>query len=75
MYSNGKTTPQLFAVVDRNTREVRYTRGGSSTSAKLMVYPTEAKAKAAIKSAWTAQVFKETDVDIVMVYDCWKPKP
>lgn len=45
-----KKTKELWGVVDESG-EVLYTRGGSSTPQKLMVYGSAAKAKAAIRYA------------------------
>ena len=39
-----QVTSELWAIVD-DEGNVLYTRGGSSTKPKLMVYPSEAKAK------------------------------
>jgi len=42
------TSDEIWAVID-NYGNVMWTRGGSSTSPKIMCYATESKAKSAIK--------------------------
>lgn len=44
-----KTEKELWAVVDNRTREICWTLGGSSTPAKLMVYPNEKKAQMGLR--------------------------
>mgnify|MGYP003491128848 FL=1 len=47
-YNKNNTTEEIWAVIS-NDGFVMWTNGGSSTNPKLMVYPTESKAKSAIK--------------------------
>ena len=65
---DGKTTPELWAVIDINGN-VLYSRGGSSTTPRLMVYPTEKNAMGAIKNPWIQQILPSVDdFRIVRVY-------
>lgn len=65
---NKKTSKEIWAVVD-SAGEVCYSRGGSSTEQKLMVYPTEIKAKAALRNIWTQQILKADDVKVKKIYE------
>ena len=46
-YNRNFTTEEIWAVIS-NEGYVMWTGGGSSTNPKLMVYPSESKAKSAI---------------------------
>ena len=67
MYNNGKTSNELWAVVDPKGNIV-WTRGGSSGSPKIMVYESEKKALAALRNNWTKQVHDENSVRVKQVY-------
>jgi len=62
-----KTSDELWAIVDKNNA-VCWSRGGSSSYPKLMVYPSEKKAVAALKNSWTKQCWKEGMVSIKKIY-------
>jgi hypothetical protein len=49
---------ELWAVLNADGA-VRYSRGGSSTKARLMVYHTEAMAERALSNSWTRQVIPD----------------
>lgn len=66
-YNMGKTSPELWAVLDMSGNVV-WTRGGSSTSPRLMVYESEAAAEKVVKNHWTKQAHDESDLRIVKVY-------
>ena len=64
-----KDASELWAVVDKVTRQVKYTRGGSSTMARLMVYTSKEKAEKVLKNPWIKQVIKDiSTVEVVNVY-------
>jgi len=56
----GGDTPEseLWAVLD-STGKVLYTRGGSSTAPRLMVYPSLKKAESALSNSWIKQVIPD----------------
>jgi len=63
-----KYVSELWAVLDMKGR-VMLSRGGSSTPKKLMVYPSESKAEAALRSTWIRQVIpSRSDVKIQLIY-------
>ena len=66
-YNRGKTSSELWAVLDVDNNVV-WTRGGSSTSPRLMVYESERAAEKVVKNHWTKQVHDEGDLRIVRVY-------
>lgn len=66
-----ESAKELWAVVNSDG-EVMYSRGGSSSKPKLMVYPTEAKAKAALSSPWTKQVMDGKMAQVVNIYSANK---
>ena len=67
MYNNGKTSSNLWAITT-STGEVVWSRGGSTSSPKLMIYESEKKAQSALKNAWTRQVHKEGEVEVREIY-------
>lgn len=69
MYNSGKAEPELWAVTDGNGM-VLWSRGGSSSKSKLMVYNSEQSAKAALRNNWTKQVHNESEVEIRKIYSC-----
>ena len=59
---------QLWAVVDLSGN-VLYTRGGSSTKEHLMVYPSQRRAEAVLKSPWIRQVVPDrSKVEVICIY-------
>ena len=66
-YNNGKTTSELFAVVDKDENVV-YTRGGSSSPMRLMVYESRRKAERALSNKWIKQAHNSGDVNVIQVY-------
>ena len=65
-----KSESELWAVVD-NENKICWTRGGSSTSPKLMVYPTEDKAKRGLRAAYGKQMLTSDDIRIKLIYDTY----
>lgn len=62
---------ELWAIIDKEGN-VLYSRGGSSSTPKLMVYPDEKSANRALNNSWTKQVIKQDDVDIIRIYNISK---
>ena len=68
MYGNDKVVTELWAVLNQDG-SVRWSRGGSSTRAHLMVYPTQAAAERVLKGPWIKQVIKDrSTVRVERVY-------
>lgn len=68
MYNtNNKASSELWAIVDKEGK-VLYSRGGSSSEPRLMVYASESLAKRGLKSQWTQQVIDDNDIEIICVY-------
>jgi hypothetical protein len=68
MYNtNNKASSELWAIVDKEGK-VLYSRGGSSSKSRLMVYESESLAKRGLKSQWTQQVIDDRDVEIQCIY-------
>ena len=68
MYRTKPSVEELFAVLDRDGR-VMWSRGGSSTARRLMVYPTREAAERALNSVWIKQVIPNRDeVDVARVW-------
>lgn len=68
-YSCGKlAVNRLFAIVDKDG-SVLWSRGGSSTQPKLMVYDNEKSAERALKNSWTKQIIDESKVKIKKIYE------
>lgn len=63
-----KSASELWAVVDKATGEVMYSRGGSSTTAKLMVYNSQGSAERVLKNPWIKQVINTDKVIIIKIY-------
>ena len=62
-----KTENELWAITYNN--EILWSRGGSSSSPKLMVYPSKKKAEQALNNSWTKQIIPDkNDVQIKMIY-------
>lgn len=62
-----KPVKELWAVVNEKG-EVMYSRGGSSSSAKLLVYDRQYKAENAIKNRWIQQVLNGVNVTVKRIY-------
>ena len=62
-----KPAKALYAVVNE-LGEICYTRGGSSTSPKLLVYENESSAKRALSSNFTKQAIDTSKVSIRRIY-------
>ena len=62
-----KASLELWAVLDEDDRVV-WTRGGSSTSQRLMVFDSESKALACIKNKWTQQVHDKNKLRVSKIY-------
>jgi len=69
MHNTGKTEKELWAVVN-SQGEVVWSRGGSSSKSKLMVYGNEKNAKAGLRNYWTRQVHDKNEVTIRKIYSC-----
>ena len=68
MYNKDKTASELWAVVNEDC-DIMYSRGGSSSTPHLMVYPSRKKAEAAIKNTWTKQIIPDPSmVQVVQIY-------
>jgi hypothetical protein len=67
MYNKNKTSKELWAITTLS-KEIVWSRGGSSSTPKLMVYESEKKAQAALKNHWTKQIHKEEEVQIHKIY-------
>ena len=60
---------RLYAVINKDG-EIMRTRGGSSSSAKLMIYPTREGCEKCLKNRWTKQVIPDpSQVEIIKIYD------
>ena len=69
MYGKDKTASELWAVVNEDC-DVMYSRGGSSTTPRLMVYPTKKKAESAIRNTWIQQIIPDPSmVQVIQVYN------
>ena len=62
-----KFSEELWAVVDIDGK-VAWTRGGSSSSKKLMVYDSEKKAVAMMENRWIKQEHSITKLYVVKIY-------
>lgn len=59
---------ELWAVVHKESGVVLWSRGGSSTKARLMVYPTPGKARTALASRWIKQYLGDLEVEVRRIY-------
>ena len=63
-----KFIEELWAVVDKDGY-VKMTRGGSSTTSRLMVYQTKEAAEKVLANHWTKQVIpNRDDVEVKQIY-------
>jgi len=61
------TEKELWAITFND--EIVWSRGGSSTASKLMVYSSEKKAQSALKNSWTRQIIpNQEDAVIKQIY-------
>ena len=68
MYGSDKVVNELWAVLNQDG-SVRWSRGGSSTRAHLMVYPTQAAAERVLKGPCIKQIIKDrASVRIKRIY-------
>lgn len=68
MYNtDNRASSELWAIVDKEGK-ILYSRGGSSSKSRLMVYESESLAKRGLKNQWTQQVIDEGDVQIKCIY-------
>jgi hypothetical protein len=67
MYNKDMVCSELWAVMTL-TGKICFSRGGSSSTPKLMVYDSESKAKRAIKSPWIKQVINVDSIKIKRIY-------
>jgi hypothetical protein len=58
MYGNSEIVTELWAVLNEDG-SVKWSRGGSSTKPRLMVYPSENAARRALNNPWSKQVIPE----------------
>lgn len=63
-----KFSKEIWAVVDFDGN-VLWSRGGSSTNEKLMVYGSELSAQRALKNHWTRQIINPNKVKVVKIYE------
>lgn len=59
---------ELWAIVDLQGY-ILYSRGGSSSTPKLLVYTTEAKAIAASRNKWIRQVLDHDYIEVKKIYE------
>lgn len=68
MYNtDNRASSELWAIVDKEGK-ILYSRGGSSSKSRLMVYESESLAKRGLKNQWTQQVIDEGNVQIKCIY-------
>jgi hypothetical protein len=60
-------TSELWAVLDKEGN-ILYSRGGSSSKPRLLIYPTEKLALRGLNNSWTKQVIDSGEVEIKCVY-------
>lgn len=60
-------TSELWAVLDREGN-ILYSRGGSSSNPRLLIYPTEKLALRGLNNSWTKQVINSDKVEIKCIY-------
>jgi hypothetical protein len=68
MYNNEElSVPELWAICYKNGW-ICYSRGGSSSKPKLMVYDSKKSAERALNSPWTKQAIDINKVEIKLIY-------
>jgi hypothetical protein len=68
MYRSKVSVNECWAIVDENGR-VCYSRGGSSSSSKLMVYESEARAKRVLCSPWIKNMEGLEKASVKLIYN------
>lgn len=58
---------ELYAVVDTNNN-ILFSRGGSSSTPKLLVYPDEISARRGLSNTWTKQYIIDNNITIKCIY-------
>ena len=64
MYRTKESSNEIWAIVDADNN-VCYSRGGSSSNPRLMVYDSESKAEKVLNSYWTKQVIESAEVKCI----------
>jgi hypothetical protein len=68
MYNtDNKSSKELWAILN-DDEEIMWSRGGSSSSPKLMVFDTEKKAKAGMNNAWFKQISGDQNLTVSKIY-------
>ena len=66
--TNKQSVDEVWAVLDLQGK-VMYSRGGSSTKPKLLIYPTESMAKRVLTSQWIKQIIPDSSqVKVKKIY-------
>ena len=66
-----RTSSELWAIVDK-TGSVMWSRGGSSSSPRLLIYESEKKANTAMKSPWIKQIIEDGEAIVSKIYSANK---
>lgn len=61
------TISELWAVINKEDGTINWSRGGSSTNPKIMVYQSESSAKRAISSPWIG-LKNNPNIEIKCIY-------
>lgn len=64
----GASTSTLWAIVNEKN-EILFSRGGSSSTPKLMVYADETSAKRGLSSSWSKQHIADSKIQIKLIYN------
>lgn len=64
----GASTSTLWAIVNEKN-EILFSRGGSSSTPKLMVYADETSAKRGLNNSWTKQHITDNKIEIKLIYN------
>ena len=67
MYNKEKSAKEVCAVINHSD-EVLWSRGGSSSSPRLMVYDSQKKAERARLNYWIKQLHKEDTTKVKKIY-------
>lgn len=69
-----KPITELWAIINNANGTIKWSRGGSSTKPKIMVYATAEKAERALNSPWTKQIIPDrTKVSIQRIFQSNPP--
>ena len=63
-----KKVKELWAIVDKDGL-IFWSRGGSSTSPKIMVYDKKISAERALGNNWTKQIINANEIMIKKIYE------